>query len=107
MFISPDFDIGQFQNESFFKVSRHAPIDIIHNAAKKMKKSWNITNNYPRKINFTTSTGRALVHDGEIDVWSVVEMMIIIIIIILMNFYSPVSNTRCHSIGHKMRIVRI
>ena len=24
-----------------------------------------------------------------------------------MNFYSPVSNTRCHSIGHKMRIARI
>ena len=23
------------------------------------------------------------------------------------NFYSPVSNTRCHSIGHKMRIARI
>ena len=23
------------------------------------------------------------------------------IIIIIMNFYSPVSNTRCHSIGHK------
>ena len=31
----------------------------------------------------------------------------IIIIIIIMNFYSPVSNTRCHSIGHKMRIARI
>ena len=29
------------------------------------------------------------------------------IIIIMMNFYSPVSNTRCHSIGHKMRIARI
>ena len=29
------------------------------------------------------------------------------IIIIIMNFYSPVSNTRCHSIGHKMRIARI
>ena len=25
----------------------------------------------------------------------------IIIIIIIMNFYSPVSNTRCHSIGQK------
>ena len=24
-----------------------------------------------------------------------------------MNFYSPVSNTRCHSIGHKIRIARI
>ena len=24
-----------------------------------------------------------------------------------MNFYSPVSNTNCHSIGHKMRIARI
>ena len=24
-----------------------------------------------------------------------------------MNFYSPVSNTKCHSIGHKMRIARI
>ena len=24
-----------------------------------------------------------------------------------MNFYSPVSNTRCHSIEHKMRIARI
>ena len=23
-----------------------------------------------------------------------------------MNFYSPVSNTRCHSMGHKMRIAR-
>ena len=33
--------------------------------------------------------------------------LIIIIIIIIMNFYSPVSNTRCHSIGHKMRIARI
>ena len=31
---------------------------------------------------------------------------ILIIIIIIMNFYSPVSNTRCHSIGHKMRIAR-
>ena len=30
-----------------------------------------------------------------------------LIIIIIMNFYSPVSNTRCHSIGHKMRIARI
>ena len=30
-----------------------------------------------------------------------------IIIIIIINFYSPVSNTRCHSIGHKMRIARI
>ena len=29
------------------------------------------------------------------------------VIIIIMNFYSPVSNTRCHSIGHKMRIARI
>ena len=28
-------------------------------------------------------------------------------IIIIINFYSPVSNTRCHSIGHKMRIARI
>ena len=26
---------------------------------------------------------------------------------IIMNFYSPVSNTRGHSIGHKMRIARI
>ena len=26
---------------------------------------------------------------------------------LIMNFYSPVSNTRCHSIGHKMRIARI
>ena len=25
----------------------------------------------------------------------------------IMNFYNPVSNTRCHSIGHKMRIARI
>ena len=33
--------------------------------------------------------------------------IITIIIIIIMNFYSPVSNTRCHSIGHKMRIARI
>ena len=32
---------------------------------------------------------------------------IVHIIIIIMNFYSPVSNTRCHSIGHKMRIARI
>ena len=24
-----------------------------------------------------------------------------------MNFYSPMSNTRCHSIGHKMRIAKI
>ena len=30
-----------------------------------------------------------------------------LIIIIIMNFYSPVSNTKCHSIGHKMRIARI
>ena len=29
------------------------------------------------------------------------------LMIIIMNFYSPVSNTRCHSIGHKMRIARI
>ena len=29
------------------------------------------------------------------------------IMIIIMNFDSPVSNTRCHSIGHKMRIARI
>ena len=29
------------------------------------------------------------------------------IIIIIMNFYSSVSNTRCHSIGHEMRIARI
>ena len=28
-------------------------------------------------------------------------------IIIILNFYSPVFNTRCHSIGHKMRIARI
>ena len=35
------------------------------------------------------------------------DQIIIIIIIIIMNFYSPVSNTRCHSIGHKMRIARI
>ena len=35
------------------------------------------------------------------------ENEIIIIIIIIMNLYSPVSNTRCHSIGHKMRIARI
>ena len=34
-------------------------------------------------------------------------IMTIIIIIIIMNFYSPVSITRCHSIGHKMRIARI
>ena len=24
-----------------------------------------------------------------------------------MHFYSPVSNTRCHSIGHKTKIARI
>ena len=35
------------------------------------------------------------------------KRVIIIIIIIIMNFYSPVSKTRCHSIGHKMRIARI
>ena len=35
------------------------------------------------------------------------SIIIIIIIIIIINFYSPVSNTRCHSIGHKMRIARI
>ena len=35
------------------------------------------------------------------------DLTIIIIIIIIMNFYSPVSNTRCHSIGHKMRKARI
>ena len=34
-------------------------------------------------------------------------LILLIIIIIIMNFYSPVSNTRCHSIGHKMRIARI
>ena len=28
-------------------------------------------------------------------------------VIIIMNFYSLVSNTRCHSIGHKMRKARI
>ena len=27
--------------------------------------------------------------------------------IIIMNFYSPVSNNKCHSIGHEMRIARI
>ena len=37
----------------------------------------------------------------------VIKIEIVIIIIIIMNFYSPVSNTRCHSIGHKMRIARI
>ena len=31
----------------------------------------------------------------------------LLVIIIIMNFYSPVSNNRCHSIGHKMRIARI
>ena len=36
-----------------------------------------------------------------------ITIIIIIIIIIIMNFYSPVSNTRCHSIGHKMRMARI
>ena len=36
-----------------------------------------------------------------------IPIKIIIIIIIIINFYSPVSNTRCHSIGHKMRIARI
>jgi hypothetical protein len=30
-----------------------------------------------------------------------------LIIIIIMNFYSPVSNNKCHSIGHKMRTERI
>ena len=40
-------------------------------------------------------------------VQSIEPHRIIIIIIIIMNFYSPVSNTRCHSIGHKMRIARI
>ena len=35
------------------------------------------------------------------------DCLLIIIIIIIMNFYSPVSNTRCHSIEHKMRIARI
>ena len=34
----------------------------------------------------------------------IIKIIIIIIIIIIMNFYSPVSNTRCHSIGHKTRI---
>ena len=29
------------------------------------------------------------------------------IIIIIINIYSPVSNTRCHSIGHNLRIARI
>ena len=28
-------------------------------------------------------------------------------IIIIMNFYSPVSNTKCYLMGHKMRIARI
>ena len=37
----------------------------------------------------------------------IIKIIMIIIIIIIMNFYSPVSNTRCHSIGHKMRIARI
>ena len=58
MFISPDSDIGQYQHESFFKVNRHAPIDIVYNAAKIEKKILEY-NNYPRKINFTTSTERA------------------------------------------------
>ena len=34
-------------------------------------------------------------------------VVILLLLIIIMNFYSPVSNTRCHSIGHKMRIARI
>ena len=38
---------------------------------------------------------------------SLISNKVEIIIIIIMNFYSPVSNTRCHSIGHKMRIARI
>ena len=38
---------------------------------------------------------------------SVIIIIIIIIIMIIINFYSPVFNTRCHSIGHKMRIARI
>jgi len=32
---------------------------------------------------------------------------VVVIIMIMINFYSPVSNTRCHSIGHTMRIARI
>ena len=43
----------------------------------------------------------------EMDANEMWIIIIIIIIIIIMNFYSPVSNTRCHSIGHKMRIARI
>ena len=39
--------------------------------------------------------------------WGKSTLIIIKIIIIIMNFYSPVSNTRCHSIGHKMKIARI
>ena len=30
-----------------------------------------------------------------------------LIIIIIMNFYSPVFNSECHSIGHKMRRAKI
>ena len=46
------------------------------------------------------------IKNGRADVTFVI-IIIIIIIIIIMNFYSPVSNTKCHSIGHKMRIARI
>ena len=37
----------------------------------------------------------------------IIIIIIIRIIIIIMNFYSPVSNTRCHSIGHKIIKIRV
>ena len=53
----------------------------------------------PRDVVITTNLG-ARGSDFKTD-------DLVIIIIIIMNFYSPVSNTKCHSIGHKMRIARI
>ena len=53
----------------------------------------------------SSKEGRGLEVAMEIIRHTQVEVQVIIIII--MNFYSPVSNTRCHSIGHKMRIARI
>ena len=56
----------------------------------------NNNNNNNNNNNFFFAPGTSFPGDPQI-----------IIIIIIMNFYSPVSNTRCHSIGHKMRIARI
>ena len=61
-------------------------------------------------LNFETATRNEGTYEIEIKGCSGHgRIYIIIIIIMIINFYSSVSmsNTRCHSIGHKMRIARI